>query len=84
MAVSWFVPNKIMAIEGTHDVMTAFGERVRELRNEKGFTQEKLADLAGIEIRQLGRIERGKTNTTISTAVKIAHGLGVGICELFK
>ena len=46
-------------------------------------SQEYLADEAGIPVSQIGRIERGEINTTISTAYLLATKLGVSINDLF-
>jgi transcriptional regulator with XRE-family HTH domain len=65
------------------EVMANFGRNVRRIRLEKGFTQEELAESAGISQVQIARIESGKINTSISTVVAIAKALGVGEGELF-
>jgi transcriptional regulator with XRE-family HTH domain len=64
--------------------LKAFGKNVRRMRKEKGLTMEALAYESEMEIRQLGRIENGEINTTISTAYILATALGVGMEELFK
>ena len=45
---------------------------------------EVLAATANIEYRQLSDVELGKTNTTISTALAIAQGLGISFRELME
>jgi transcriptional regulator with XRE-family HTH domain len=55
--------------------LKAFGKHIRQLREERGLTMENLAFDAGIEYRQLGRIERGEVNTTISTVLAISTAL---------
>jgi len=65
-------------------LIVAFGERVRALRQQKGLTIEKLAALADIEYRQRSDVERGKVNPTISTAHAIAKGLEIGFGELMQ
>lgn len=65
------------------EVMAMFGRNVRRIRMDKGFTQEELAEGAGISQVQIARIEAGKINTSISTVVAIARALGVGEGELF-
>lgn len=57
------------------ELIAAFGERVRQLRLEKGLTMEQLAANANIEYKQLSQVERGKTNATISTIYAIAKAL---------
>lgn len=51
---------------------------------EKGLSQQNLADRAEIEISQVYRIEKGKTNTTLSTIGALAGALGISIAELFS
>lgn len=63
-------------------IIIAFGMRVKELRKERGLTMEKLAEMADIEYRQLGRVERGEVNTTISTMYAIAKGLEIPFKDL--
>lgn len=65
-------------------LIVAFGERVRALRQQKGYTIEKLAALADIEYRQLSDVERGKNNPTISTAYAIAKALEISFGELMQ
>lgn len=43
---------------------------------EKGITQEKLAELAELNIRTLQKIEAGQTNILITTAIRIRRAMG--------
>lgn len=54
-----------------------FGKRLRELRMKKGLTQEILAENSGIGRNQVGLIERGEVNVTISTLKQLSKHLGV-------
>ena len=58
------------------------GRRIMLLRHEKSLSQEELANLADIPIAQIGRIERGKINCTISTLLAISFGLNINLSEL--
>ena len=60
-------------------VIKAIGERIRELRIHKGFSQEELANEADIPLSQIGRIERGENNPTISTLYVIAEALSIDL-----
>jgi transcriptional regulator with XRE-family HTH domain len=60
------------------------GKNVRSIRNAKGLSMETLANEAEIEYRQLGRIERGEVNTTITSLLKIADALKVDISNFFN
>lgn len=66
------------------ELIIAFGQRVRFLRQKKGLTMETLAAIANIEYRQLSDVELGKTNATISTALANAQGLDISFSELME
>jgi transcriptional regulator with XRE-family HTH domain len=60
----------------------ALGKAVRQLRDERGVSQETLAYEAGVTSGTLSLIERGLSNPTWGTAKGIAAALGVSIAEL--
>ena len=64
-------------------LIKAFGMRIRELRKSKKLSMEKLAELSGIDYRQLSYVELGETNPTISTASAISKGLNIPLKDLF-
>ncbi len=66
------------------DVKKEFGEKVKSLRLEKGWSQEKLALLADLDRTYIPGIERGDRNVSITVIKKIADALKVDITELFK
>ena len=55
-----------------------------ELRAKAGLTQEQQAELLGITVKYLQRIEGGGENLTVRSLVKIASAFGVGVTELFR
>jgi len=59
------------------------GERIREFRKAKGYTQEQLAELVGVEPRHISRIEGGYNSPSIERLAKISGALEVPIKELF-
>jgi len=61
----------------------AFGKRVRQLRSQKGWTQEQLAERTGRHWTYIGGIERGERNVTIKVIADIARALGVEMRMLF-
>jgi transcriptional regulator with XRE-family HTH domain len=63
-------------------VAEAFGKRVRELRLEKGMTQEQLAEAAGLHPTFISNVERGYRVPTIVTLLKLAKGLDVDPADL--
>lgn len=69
--------------EQKKEILIQFGNKLRSLRVEKGFTQEQLANELGVEISQISRIERGVINTSITTVYTIAIILKIDVAELF-
>ncbi len=61
----------------------SFGDNLRKTRMSKNITQEILAYMSDIPISQIGRIERGEINTTISTVKVIALALEIKPKDLF-
>lgn len=58
------------------------GTRIRAMRNAKGLTQQKLADIAGLDYRYIGALERGERNFSIDTLEKVLVALDVSLTEL--
>lgn len=65
------------------EYLKAFGEHLRRVRKRQGLTMMQVAFEADIEYSQVAKIERGITNTTISTVHLLASALGVKPAELF-
>jgi transcriptional regulator with XRE-family HTH domain len=63
-------------------LIRSIDERIRKLRNEKGISQEELANEADIPLSQIGRIERGETNPTISSLYVISQALDIELKSL--
>lgn len=66
-----------------HQELVALGERIRELRAEKKFSQEAFADEVRLDRSYMGRIERGENNPTVLTLSRIARALKVPMSRLF-
>jgi len=66
------------------DVLIKFGEKVRDLRKERGLSQEQLAFKADLHRTYIGMIERAEKNITLINIEKIAIALEVSVAELFK
>jgi transcriptional regulator with XRE-family HTH domain len=65
-------------------IRNKFGKRVRELRKQKGWSQEDLADEAGLHRTYVGSIERGEQNVSLDNIEKIAKTLSVSVEYLFR
>ncbi len=53
-----------------------FGDNMRKERKARKITQEKLAELADLNVRTIQKIEAGQTNILITTAKRIRKALG--------
>ena len=60
------------------------GARVKEIRNKKGLTQEKLSERMEINPKYLSSIERGNENPTLNTLIKLSESLEVDLGEIFS
>lgn len=64
------------------DIKRWVGNRVRELREAKGWSQEELGFESGLHRNYVGRIERGEQNVAVVNVAKLATALGVRPREL--
>jgi transcriptional regulator with XRE-family HTH domain len=58
------------------------GQRIREARESKGWTQELLAFHTGLDRSYVGSVERGERNVNFQTLVRIARALEVSVASL--
>ena len=65
------------------DILSDFGNRLRKLRIEKGFSQEKFADLTQLDRTYVSGLERGKRNPSYLILLKIAKSLNISVKDLF-
>jgi DNA-binding XRE family transcriptional regulator len=65
-------------------ILARFGSNIREVRAERGFSQEKLADLVGIDRTYIGGIERGERNPSLLNITRLASALDVHPARLFN
>jgi transcriptional regulator with XRE-family HTH domain len=65
-------------------VLERFGQRIKELRRQKGMTQEQLADKAHLHNTYIGSVERGEKNISMINIEKIVKALGVSLSEFFS
>ena len=61
-----------------------FGKRLRELRKQKGLTQEELAELCDMQTNSIGLIETGQRAVSFSTIEKFVSVFGIDYSELFN
>jgi transcriptional regulator with XRE-family HTH domain len=65
-------------------LLRALGHRIRELRTERGYSQEGFADKCGVHRTFMGTIERGESNLSFQNIAKVATTLGVSLSALFR
>ena len=66
-----------------HPALVKIGERIRELRKEKGYSQEVFAYEVGLDRTYMGSVERGERNIAALNLIRIAKTLKVEIGALF-
>lgn len=65
-------------------MLRLLGAQLRRLRLERKLSQERLAELAGLHYKYVGRVELGKADAGADVLVRLARALGVPVGELFE
>ena len=65
------------------DIQKLFGDRMKEIRLEKGVSQEALAAAADLHRTYVSSVERGERNVSIVNIARLADALNVPIREFF-
>ena len=65
-------------------VLRPLGAQLRRLRQERDLSQERLAELAGVTYKYLGRVELAKSDPGAEVLVRLARALDVPVGELFN
>jgi transcriptional regulator with XRE-family HTH domain len=63
-------------------LLLKIGKRVRNLRTDRGWSQEELADRSGVNRSYMSRVELGKSDVSLSVLHKIARTLGISLAEM--
>ena len=66
------------------DIRVLFGRRLKQIRLEKGLTQERLAETTSVSVDLISNIERGVNAPSFKTLAKISTALEVSPNELFN
>jgi transcriptional regulator with XRE-family HTH domain len=59
------------------DILEAFGKKVQEERLKHGLSQEKLAEIAGLDRTYISSMERGRRNVSLLNIIKVASALSI-------
>ena len=73
-----------MGIMPDVDILEEFGERVRQLRKKRGWSQEDFAHECGLDRTYVGGIERGERNVALRNIQRIAKTLDMTISQLMR
>ena len=66
------------------EFLRILGENVRKLRKEKGLTIKQLAHQCDIEESNFIRLEKGRTNATSLTLLKVSRALNINLKDLLN
>ncbi len=66
------------------DLRRRLGSKIRQLRSQKGFSQESFAEVCGLHRTYIGSVERGERNLTLASIETIAKALTTSIARLFQ
>ena len=65
-----------MGVPTAKSIIRDIGRRIAEVRAERGWTQARFAEVLGIAVPNLQRMEQGRQNFTVRTIVTVARKLG--------
>ena len=68
----------------SRDPLKLCSDRLRELREKRGISQQKLSELAGLNRNYVSDVERGRRNPCLNNIVKLAEALNVSPGDLFR
>ncbi len=68
----------------TDTLSQTLGRRIRVLRAARGWSQEGLAEIAGVHRNYIGQVERGAVKVSVAQLVKIARALEVAVGVLVE
>lgn len=64
------------------EIAKIIGLRIRELRLERNYSQEKLAELSSLDMTYISMIEHGKRNVTVKSLLQICRALDTKITDI--
>ena len=64
--------------------LSAFGQRIRQYRSQRGMTQQQLAEAAGLDRKTVSRVENARFSPTLANVFALAAALGVTVTDLIS
>lgn len=68
--------------ESTASLASAIGVRLKQERQSRGWTLDRLAEVAGVSRRMLINVEQGVANPSVGTLLRLGDALGIGLPSL--
>ena len=65
------------------DINLIVGKRIRELRQDKRWTQEQLAEYADLHVTYIVALEKGRKNASIEVLYRIANAFEISLADFF-
>ena len=66
------------------NLLSALGSAIRQVREDRSLSQERLAELAGLHRTYISSVEQGRRNVSIENIHKITNALGVSMTEIVQ
>jgi transcriptional regulator with XRE-family HTH domain len=66
------------------EVLQAFGQHLRQLREARGWSQQALADVSDVSKPTIYRLETARYSATLDVLASLAQGLEMPLCELMR
>lgn len=75
---------RIILILWVMNIKEKFGQKVKQLREQRGFSIEQLANISNVDRNYISDIEKGKRNVSIEVIEKITTGLETDLATFFN
>lgn len=66
------------------ELLRALGYAIRQVREDRNLSQERLAELAGLHRTYISSVDQGRRNLSAENIYRIANALGVSMTELVQ
>ncbi len=70
--------------QSMQEILVTLGNRMRNLRERKGISQESFAEICGLHRTAVGLLERGKSIPRLDTLLIVSEHLGIAVSELLE
>lgn len=81
---TWDAILAVLNSERVETMTTSFGNWLRDVRQQRQISGKDLAQQTGIDASTISRLERGKTDPTLSTAVRLCRGMNIGSTDVYQ